>query len=245
MENELQTTCQKEAMIIATKKSKIHQKQLKYQIIQKLNENNIDDDNIETFLEDFYKYINDIVLIVCHGTFTLKHLLDDPYVKNCFDLNNKDSGYFTYRRNKENKLFNNKYIDDKFRPKYASLNISNNKSGNPCCFGYGKNVIFFNNNIKKISSFVYGNSEAHMFYLCTFDFPNALLFHLDKEITQLKDIIYGKTHNLSKYIEVQIHGNININDCVDKIIIDKTNPNNINYIKEFNIKYPHIQLELV
>lgn len=238
------TQCQIEALEIARKKAKIHQNGLIYQIKNKLIQFDIN----ESFLEEFHKYINDIIPIVSHGKFTLKDLIEEPILKNCFEMNNRDKSYFKYRIEKEAKLFNNKYTDNtnnSDRPKYASLNISNNKMGNPLCFGYGKNVIFFKNSIKKRSSFVYGNSEKDMMYLCNFDYPYALLFHMNNEIKKVyQNVTNSKAETLSSYIEVQIHGTINIENDVEKIIIDKSINNNINYINQFRELYPNIKIEL-
>ncbi len=236
------TESQKEALEIARKKSKIHQKGLIYHIKKLLIDFEID----ESFIDDFYKYINETTPIVSHGKFTLKDLIDDPKLKNCFELNNRDSSYLNYRREKESKLFNNKYITDTDRPKYASLNISNNNNGNPLCTSYGKNILFFKNDIKKRSSFVYGNSEKYMMYLCTFEYPHALLFHLNGQIKKVYgNINLSEKNTLSAYIEVQIHGNIDISNDINKIIIDKNNENNIKYIDTFRTLYPHIKLELI
>lgn len=233
------TECQKEALEIARKKSKIHQNGLMYQIKLLLIEYNIN----ESFIDEFHKYINETVPIVSHGKFTLKDLIEDPKFKNCFELENRDTYYLNYRREKESKLFNNKYTSVTDRPKYASLNISNNEEGNPLCKNYGSNVIFFKHDIKKRSSFVYGNSEKDMMYLCTFQYPNALLFHMNSQIKKVYgNINLEEKNNLSAYIEVQIHGNIDIATDIEKIIIDKKNSKNLDYIENFRKLYPNVKL---
>ena len=74
------TQCQIEALDIARKKAKIHQNGLIYQIKTKLIELDIN----ESFLEEFHKYINDVVPIVCHGKFTFRNLLDEPFLKSVY-----------------------------------------------------------------------------------------------------------------------------------------------------------------
>ena len=238
------TQCQIEALEIARKKAKIHQNGLIYQIKTKLIELDIN----ESFLEEFHKYINDVVPIVSHGNFTFRNLLDEPFLKSVYETNTKGPAYLVSRTHFENIMFNKKYENclPIEKPKYASLNISNNKNGNPLCFWYGSKVIFFKNDIKKRTSFMYGDSFGGQMYLCTFDYPYALLYHINNDIKKLQNIMNGNTENLSQYIEAQIHGVVDLITDVEKIIItQKEYETELEDILIFKDLYEHIEIEII
>lgn len=236
------TLSQTKALEIARKKSRMHQNALTMQINDLLHDNGID----ESFLKVFDEYIKNVCPIVCHGKFTLKSLLEQPFIKNAHELKAHDLSYIKYRDTKESTIFNKSYDSAKpdEKPKYASLNITNNPKCNPLCVNYGRNIIFFKNEIKNRTTFVYGNSESSMFYVCTFTYPLALLFHIGKEIGNLKTLIETNTSNgLSMYIECQLHGTVDINLDVEKIVIDRNDADNTKYMDKFTHIYPHIKIE--
>lgn len=238
------TTCQKEAMDIARKKSKIHQYGLIYQIKNILLELNLE----ESFLDEFNNFINNTVEIVSHSTLTFKNILDEPVFKSVYETKTKGDVYLLQRTNIESKMFNKKYdnCDIKDRPKYASLNISLNKNGNPLCSTYGNKVIVFNDNIKKRSSFMYGDSFGGQMYLCTFEYPYALLYHLNKDIKKIQNIMNRIDDNLTNYIEVQIHGHIDLVTDIKKIIVkQKEYENELTDILIFKELYEHIEIVII
>ena len=236
--------CQKEALDIARKKAKIHQYGLIYQIKNKLIELNMN----ESFLDEFYNFINNKVPIVSHGKFTFRNLLDEPILKNIYETNTKGNGYLVNRTNVESKMFNKKYDNcrPEERPKYASLNITMNKNGNPLCKNYGNKVIFFKNDIKKRTSFMYGDSFLGQMYLCNFEYPHALLYHMNNDIKKIQNIMNQHYDNLSQYIEVQIHGTVDLITDVEKIIItQKEYETEIEDILIFKELYEHIEIEII
>ena len=70
---------------------------------------------------------------------TLKHLIDDTHIRNSFEVNSKSNRYDTWRRNRENKLFNGKYEGrhDSLRPKYGALNLFGDVRGCSWARDYG------------------------------------------------------------------------------------------------------------
>lgn len=242
MENLTET--QKEALEIARKKSKIHEKGLIYHIKNLLIEYEID----ESFLDKFRNFLNEKVEIVSHCKLTFKNILDEPVLKSIYETNTKGEAYLSNRTNIESNMFNKKYdnCDVKERPKYASLNISMHKNGNPLCQRYGNKVIFFNENIKKRSSFMYGDSFGGQMYLCTFEYPLAILYHMKNDIKKIENIMNNINDYLNSYIEVQIHGNIDLITDIKKIIItEKEFENELEDILIFKELFEHIEIVVV
>ena len=237
---------------VALKKSKIHQKGLMHLIKEELINQDID----VSLIDKFEYFLNVNVPVVTHGKFTFKNLLDEPRLKTYFEIFNnrnlnKDNDF---RFKIESELFNKVYDETIYdRPKYGSLNITLHPHVNPLCISYGSKVLFFKSEIKQRTSFVYGDSFNGQKYLCTFKYPNALLYHMKYEFKKIDKII--KKHlenknneNLSKlnffgFIEAQIHGNIDIGLDVEKITLPL-----IEYERElqdiliFKQRYPHIEI---
>ena len=243
---------QKMALIVANKKAKIYQKEIDHLLKQLF----IDNDINEIYFDKFNDYIKNKVKIVMHGKFTLYDLIKCPIIKTCFDLPDNPNAksrintylgtdsYLTWRRKKECIMFNRSYGKDDERPKYASINIGLEEDGNPLCASYGETVLFFKNEIKNRTTFLWGNSSENDYYICTFNYPLLLLYHMRSDLKKIIDLLDNNKKSLSKYIEAQIHGEINIERDVDKIVIKKEKYNEFD-IKLFCEKYPNILLKYI
>ncbi len=242
--SEILTESQKEALDIARKKSKIHQKGLIYHIKKLLIDFEID----ELFLDRFHNFLNEKVEIVSHCKLTFKNILDEPVFKSVYETNTKGDAYLSQRTNVESKMFNKKYdnCNIKERPKYASLNISMHENGNPLCQCYGNKVIIFNENIKKRTSFMYGDSFYGQMYLCTFEYPLAILYHMKNDIKKIENIMNNINEHIYTYIEAQIHGNIDLITDIKKIIItEQEYEQELEDILIFKELFEHIEIVVV
>ena len=245
------TPCQLLALSNATKKSKIHQKSLMHLIKNAFYEKDID----ISYIDKFEYYINTEVPIVSHGKFTFEHFLAEPVLKSCFEIQGNASGD-SARKAAESRMFHRAYdtCQPYERPKYASLNISMHPSGNPVCAGYGSKVLIFKNDIKRRSTFMWGDSFNGQEYICTFQYPLTILYHLSLEKNGLEDLKKvldtidkkNEHNNLRNYIEVQMHGRVDISKDVEKIIITRTEyDKEINDVLEFQSRYPHVEIGII
>jgi hypothetical protein len=243
---------QKKGYEIALKKSKIHQNNLVHLITEKLIKNNID----LNFINKFDNFVNIYVQVVVHGRFTIKQILEQPRLKSYFELRPLcNDSRFNAESKMFHKIYDNATID---RPKYGSLNITLNKNYNPRCISYGNKVLFLKDEIKNRTSFMYGDSFGGQMYLCTYKFPIVLLYHLiDNEIKTIENAINNFLENnklndniineLSKfqYIEAQIHGEVTLENDVEKISILRSEYNaEIEDIVNFMDRYPNIKINV-
>ncbi len=241
--NEL-TNSQQLAIKNAGKKSKIHQKNLHHLVVDKFIQNNI---NIE-YIDKITNYIRtETSLTTKMPSMVLDKFLTDPILKNRLELY-AITGSYGDRSIKEDKIFNDAYKDvvASERVKYGSLNLKNLISGDPLASSYGDTTIFYKNDMKKRTTFLYGNSCSTMMYICTFEHCEHLLYHMPiKDINILINIVDGvknDTH-FKSYVEIQLHGTIDITRDVekftisnDKYLINKT------VIDKFINKYHNIDI---
>ena len=244
------TDKQKLAINNANKKAKIHEKQLSHLIIEKFISNNIE---IE-FIDKIKKYIqNNTSMTTKLHCIILKNFIENPILKNKLELFPGSTSYNSYRKLKEDALFHNAYfeVEASDRVKYGSLNIKNLISGDPLAIMYGDINIFYKDDIKDRVSFLYGNSEQTMMYICTFKYCEHLLYHMPIDdiniiikIIEKKENI-EKIQNLKSYIEIQLHGKIDLTQDIEKITMSsKTYDTNKILVEQFINKYPFIQFEL-
>jgi hypothetical protein len=239
------------AMEISIKKSKIHEKNLYYHINEKFINNDIDIKYVD-IIKEFIK--SSSITTRMKNIEIFENFIINPFIQNRFYNKTKEDllndSYFQYRYKKESKLFNKTYddIEPSNRIKYGSINIKNLIEGDENSKSYGDISIFYKNEIKNRCTFTYGNSEETMMYICTYDYFLHLLYHMP--INDIKLIIELIEKNESKlkmktYIEVQIHGSINILSDIEKITL----PYNLykqyeNKIKKFNETYPQIEIQI-
>jgi hypothetical protein len=162
---------------------------------------------------------------------TLADFIKCPILKNKLELNTGDASYSQYRKTKEDTLFHKAYENciDSDRVKYGSLNLKNLISGDPLAAMYGDTNIFYKNDIKDRISFLYGNSESDIMYVCTFKFFKHLLYHMP--ICDIKLLIESGVRTLvTASPRVQANDKTNYIECLNKlmetceiIFVDKNN----------------------
>ena len=218
------TENQKLALSNATKKAKLHQKNVSYYLERKFIDNNID----VSYIDKIINYINQVsistrIRYVC-GIFN--SLIKEPKIKNKYELSNINIiTSDPYRYEIENMLFNNAYksCESFERVKYGSLNITNKLGGDASTLMYGEINLIYKDHVKNRCSFTYDDSFTKQQHICTFTYFKHILYHLEiSDIHILIDLVneQGKVDSkLKKYIELQIHGDINLNEDIDTIEI--------------------------
>jgi len=241
--NETLNDIQKLALKKANLKAKIHAKNLVYQIEQQFIEHDID-----------RSYINKIVNYIKNNTFittmiplrALQGLLINPYLKNLFEIQPDNNGG-SVRVSVENLLFHKVYnnCQPKDRPKYGSVNLYDNISGDKTCSAYGNICIKYKNSIKERTTFIYCDSFHKQQYICTFDNCDHILYHFTPPIVKLFiKLIESNQHiDMPTYIEAQIHGTVDISKDVESISIpQKIYNENQELIHNFRDKYQTIDI---
>ena len=226
------------------KKSKIHEKNLMHLIINKFIENNID----ISYIEKIKEYIlHNVSLTTKFKCLTLEKFIENPILKNRLELNPSDISYCSYRKTKEDTIFHKAYqnCNDSERVKYGSLNLKNLISGDELASIYGDSTIFYKNDIKNRTTFLYGNSDANILYICTYNHFTHLLYHMPiSDINTFIDLINQNETKLkfTSYVEIQLHGEINIMKDVEKITMsNNVYQQNKILIDKFIAKYPMIE----
>jgi hypothetical protein len=235
------TDRQKLAISNSIKKSKIHEKNLMHLVTNKFLDNNID----VSYIDKIKEYIlNNVTLTTKFRCQTLEKFIENPILKNVFEIH----GINQTRVKIENNLFHKAYdnCEHSERVKYGSLNLKNLISGDPCAISYGDCTIFYKNNIKDRTTFMYGDSYADVMYICTFKYFVHLLYHLPISDIQIFIDLIDKKENTSKfrsYVEIQLHGVVDLTKDVQQITMtNDVYQKNKNLVDNFINKYPMIEV---
>ena len=237
-------------------KSKIHENNLSHLIIIKFLENNID----IKYIDLIHEYIKSAPITIrlkskdVYNKCIFQSFLEEPIIKNRFDNKTNDElkldSYFTYRFNKESKIFNKLYDESQpyDRVKYGSINIKNSIEGDELANSYGDISVFLNESIKERCTFTYGNSEATMWYVCTYKHFKHLLYHMPiDDIKLIIDLIDNNYVNrkMKTYIEIQMHGEINLSRDINKFTLSKSLYDlHKSHIETLQKLYPQIIFEI-
>ena len=226
---------QKMALAFSYKKSKLYSK-------------NVFDNLVLRFLNFGYKkedikkvqnYVKNHSQIIIHfSPLLLDKFLNDTNYRNGFEIG-RDSNYLKSRITWETNLFNRIYDnvkDGSNRVKYGVLNITNCLEGVKSCYSYGDSYFVLKKDIKKRSTFVFGDSSIMDIHIATFKHFNSILLYMnDGDFKNLVDHVLncfnynemdlkGPEYKGS-YIEVQIHGPIRFNQDIDRIVLNPTHYN--------------------
>jgi hypothetical protein len=149
-------------------------------------------------------------------------LLKDTHYRNLFETGTSGGNKsLVSRKTWENTMFNNIYqkVNHKDRVKYGALNLTN------LCYvniasGYGDSYLLLHHNVKKRSTLTLGDSSNTGKNTYSFEYPNRFLNELDEDL--ITQIVSDKpiTHKMSKYIEVQIHGDVKLDRDIFALVID-------------------------
>jgi len=237
------TDKQKLAMSNSIKKSKIHEKQLMHLVIEKFIGNNID----VSYIDKIKEYILNYVTLTTKFHFnTFQKFIESPILKNTLEIN----GTNLHRIKIEDNLFHKAYENSDYseRVKYGSLNLKNLISGDIRASSYGDCTIFYKNSIKDRTTFIYGDSYSDVMYICTFNHFIHILYHLPISDIRIFMNLIDKIEiehsiNFTSYIEMQLHGKIDLTKDVEKITLPNYVYNrNKSMIDKFKNKYPMIEV---
>jgi hypothetical protein len=246
------SSIQFEAMKISHKKAKLHEKNLYHLVYKNFLRNNIDPKYIN-LITDYIKNNSYITTMVPSYTkygirkSIFEIFIENPKLKNLYEISFISTSGTDIRTKTENLLFHNIYngCEPHLKPKYGSVNIIENIGGDLLCKAYGDICLKYKNNIKDRISFTFGDSFEGMLYVCTYKYLQHILYHFDKiTLNNMIGIIDGKksTGN-TRYIEAQIHGNVDISEDIESIHIPNDIYNrNKDIIDIFTITYPNIKI---
>lgn len=217
------TSKQKLALEFSFKKSRIYSKNIHENLLIKF----IIMGYNESHLNNVINYIEHIAPINIHVNLdkTLAHLCNDTHYRNLFETTTTGGrNCLTSRTEWENVLFKGIYHDaEPFeRVKYGALNITNDPAGIYCCRGYGDSFLVLKNNIKNRATFIFGDSSHKELHLSTFKHFKSVLYFIDeallKTVIEIANNGEFNTQNYGMYIEVQIHGSLNLSRDVEMLM---------------------------
>lgn len=247
---------QSRALFYSIKKSSLFHKTTLPIFTSKLLERGYDMKEIN----NIFDYIINRAQLVSHFSATniLKNLAEETYIKNAYESKSKGDSYLKTRTIWENNLFNNLYetADHADKPKYASINLTNNPKGVDSLRRYGSSYIVYKNIIKHRTTFIFGDTCVMDLHIATFKYfahilnyyandPNMITLIYDI-IKIANNIIKYSSHSISPYIDAQIHGPVNIDEDIESINIDKEeikNNNVMQYISEFSVNHPNVLIK--
>jgi hypothetical protein len=231
------------ALEYITKKSKHYSKNVKPLLFAKLYEMGYAKDDFKKL----DKFVRESPIIIHFSPVALiHHMLTDTHYRNYFEI----KGHHGTRVIWENTLFNKIYdtATPFERVKYGPVNITHDPRGVISAHGYGDSYMVLSTEVKKRTSFVFGDSSMGQVHMCTFDGYHNLLYYIpDDCLKHIMDLSIGKaptTQFNMQYVEAQYHGPIRLDMDIDKLVINNKYVNNIdvmNNIKQFceknNVEY--------
>jgi len=155
--------------------------------------------------------------------FTRHNLINiskDTHYRNQFETGSSNGHLCKFTRTTwENKLFDNLYNDSTGaeRVKYGNLNIHDTIINYSTAHPYGKYAIKLKNNVKERSTFTLGDSNyQNSDSVYTFKYP---------ELMTMSPTYCTPIHLYYPYVEVQIHGELNMKRDVESIIAPSESKN--------------------
>ncbi len=218
---------QEKAIEYFKKKAKIMNKSIKLQTLAKFYFNGYTEEQMETTLD----YIKNKMPIVIHVKMeTVGHLAKDTHYRNMFERNSSKYAFSANacpRIEWEKNLFNGIYDQSTAfeKVKYGAINILNNPSGVFLAHGYGDSYLLLKQNVKERTSFVFGDSSSKQTHMCSFDCCSQILYYVEDamfhEIVKVANkLIPHSDYKYPYYIEMQIHGAINLSKDVECLVIN-------------------------
>ena len=218
---------QRLALKWCAKKARIYHKSIMDNVIIRFLELDLTRSDLQIAID----YIRDIDPIVHFGR-TVDWLKTENKMKNCFEIGSMPITSDNIRIKWEHNLFGGRYFvecEPNVRVKYGCLNLMSDDQGCRMAHGYGRSYMIIKPELKSRITFVCGDSSGMQSHICTFDHFVQLFLYLDpiilKHIINMakykKGIVKEKPNvNLCyMYIEMQIHGDIDITKDVDHIML--------------------------
>jgi len=244
--NHLLTDFQSKALVRSIKKSKLYSKSCSKLLLSKI----INMGYTKTHYENLLSYMKFECCLISHFSIdVLNYWKTDTNMRSIFEvIEKKGIRYIESRILWEKNLFGDIYdyspsID---RPKYATLNLTNNISGVSACTGYGQCYVVYKKHIRNRITFVFGDTCLMEKHIATLQGFSHILYYVNNKL--LKDMlkisnkeIESSELNYSPYLDVQIHGPIIIDDDFESINIPHKYKNDQN-IKLFCENHPKVKV---
>jgi len=183
----------------------------------------------------------------------LDYWKNDTNMRSIFEINeSKGVQYIGSRKMWEQNLFGDLYEKSQAidRPKYGTLNLTNNISGVPACTRYGDSFVIYREHMRNRITFVFGDTCKMQNHIATLQgFCHILYYVENKLLKEMIDISNGtiksSTMNYSPYLDIQIHGPIIINDDFESLNIPLKHKNNKGFmenLQEFNHTHSKVKI---
>lgn len=200
----------------------------------------------EDELKRCLRYIRDEAPMIIHVKLDqndrLQKMLNDTHYRNQFEVKMSNGSYspdHSSRIGWESQLFDKVY--DKAtpfqRPKYGVLNIVNSPNGISAANHYGDSY-FVLKNVKLRSSFADQDSgNVNSVTLCSCEYYCHVLSKFSQsEFKAMMQVALGQSAYqdsgcISQYKEVQIHGALPLNECIDRVVVNDRHRGDSNIMK--------------
>lgn len=227
---------QEKAVLIFKRKSKANSKGMKLLALDKFTKLGYSKEDFKNAIE----FIKNRSQIVIHVKLDVIHqfLINDTHYRNQFETKTSSGALSELsRKDWEKNLFGNVYDSAAAfeRVKYGAINITNDPKGVQCAYGYGNCYFVLKDSVKERTSFVHGDSASKEMHMCSFDDYTQILYYIDdhllNEVVKIaNNKIPHSNYVYSPYIEMQIHGPVELNSDIEKLVIHDSYKNPINNI---------------
>ncbi len=218
------TQVQEKALEYSFKKARVFNKNITPNLIAKVQGlgGTVEDVRL---LRDYIKNRAPIIIHVRIPTINL--LLKDTHYRSLFEIHSSGGSMDTSARNTwEQVLFNKIYdgCEPHERVKYGVVNIMNDPAGVTSARAYGDCYFVLNENVRKRTTFIVGDSSSQEMHLCTLPSSNIMLYLLSDELLKkAMDISAGKLkcskNDNYSYIEIQVHGDIRLDRDIKELVV--------------------------
>lgn len=233
------TPIQQIAVDQSEKKAKVSSKNTYLNVLERFISLDYSDDHLKTTLN----YIRDDVKPVIHIMIEtlIQYFIDDGFYRNQFETH-KSRGTLSSaaRLSWEKNLFRGVY-DISTGPekvKYGALNLLNCKNGVISAHRYGDSYMILKEHVKNRITFASGDSASMQLHLGTFKNPGILLNVIDdgllKELIEISNGLKESSATPYGYVEMQVHGKINIKKDVHMIVVNDRHQNNEELVKKLD-----------
>jgi len=208
----------------AIKKSKHYSKNVKELLRGKIISMGYKKTDIR-IVEKYFKTIKTIMHFRAESL--MKLLCDDTHFRNLFEINKSGgSSNCTARSSWENNMFRSAYKDAKpfDKVKYGTLNIFASSYGVKSAHGYGTSYFILKDHNHERVTYVHGDSSLKEMHIGSYKGFYHIIYYLKDNV--LKSLLEKIINNVEpddkisfSYIEAQIHGELQLNRDIEKVVI--------------------------
>jgi hypothetical protein len=226
------TTIQQMAVTYCFKKSKISSKNTYLNVLVKFIELGYTEEHLKKTLNFISNNVQAIIHIHINKLidFFLKELQNDgkTYYRNQFETGTSSGALSkTHRIDWEKNLFNGIYNDstNEEKVKYGVINLLAHKEGVKTAYAYGNSYMILKKEVNDRLSFVSGDSSMKQLHIATFKHPCIVMNMLDNilldTLIKVSNGLIPPSTQKYNYIELQVHGPVNIQRDVESFVINR------------------------